>query len=82
MKDNNYLRLKIYILIVLISITSGASFNKSKPVFHIENQVFYENTFNYALFSFCLTIGFLITLIYDCYILLKEKKYRKSIKDL
>ena len=75
MKEYNYLRLKIYVLILLISFTIGTTFKKSSPVFQIENQIVYENVFNYAVFGICLTIGFTITLFYDCYILFKSKNY-------
>lgn len=78
MKNYNYLRIKIYVLIVLISFTIGATFKKSNPVFHIGNQIFHENVFNYALFGLCITIGFSITLIYDCYILFKTNKISKT----
>lgn len=73
MKENNYLRLKIYVLILLISFTIGAAFKKSSPVFQMGNQIVYEHVFNYAVFGLFLTIGFTITLVFDIYLLQKSK---------
>ena len=74
MKENNYLRLKIYFLIFIIAYVFGWVAKKTETVMVIENRDIRNQIFNYAAFGLVIAIGFAITLIYDIYVLLKNKK--------
>ncbi len=67
MKENNYLRPKIYFLIFIIAYVFGWIMKKTEIVIIIENREIRKQIFNYGVFGLILAIGFAITLIYDIY---------------
>ena len=74
MKENNYLRLKIYFLIFIVAYVFGWSQNHKEIVMVIGDRDVYKQSFNYGDFGFIIALGFSITLAYDIYILRKSKK--------
>jgi hypothetical protein len=86
MKKSNNLGLKIYVFIILFSITSGWFANHEDEIF-INDSVgririsMTTRNFNYFVFFLFLTIGFTITLIYDFYIYRKNNIEKLSKKN-
>ncbi|MFC4815988.1 MULTISPECIES: hypothetical protein [unclassified Flavobacterium] len=74
MKENNYIRVKIYFLIFIVAFTFGWIASKSEITMVVEGRDIYSYGFNYAMFGLLITLGFTITLVYDIYILGKNKK--------
>lgn len=73
MKENNYFRLKIYILIFIISFTIG--WLGYPETIAVENNIeIRRRIFDYGAFGIMLSIGFLLTLLYDVYVYHKKKK--------
>jgi hypothetical protein len=65
MKENNYIRIRIYLLIIFIAFTVGWIVTKPGEHYEINGRVEYEERFNYALFGFCCSVGLAITIIGD-----------------
>lgn len=74
MKENNYLRPKIYFLIFIAAYVFGWGQAHSEIVMVVGEREIYKSTFNYGDFGFIIALGFSITLAYDLYILRKNKK--------
>ena len=73
MKDNNYLRLKIYFFIFIIGYLFGWLAMDSEIIMIDGNRDVRKKVFNYAAFSLVVAIGYTVTLIYDIYILPRNK---------
>jgi hypothetical protein len=78
MKENNYLRVKVYVFIFFISYTLGSMISDSEIIMIDGNRDIYKYTFNHAIFGLYMTLGFGITLLYDIYVLYKNKKKNKK----
>lgn len=78
MKENNYFRLKIYFLIFIVAYVSGWSQLNQEIVMVVGNREYYKQTFNYGDFGFVVFLGFGITILYDIYVMYKNKKKNKK----
>lgn len=74
MKENNYLRLKIYFFIFIIACVFGWITKHTEIVMIVENRDIRKQTFNYAAFCLVVAIGFTMTLLYDIYTIRRNKK--------
>ena len=73
MKKYNSIQSKLYIFIILLGFLLGWNFPRATNV-NIEGTVTeFESSFNYALFSITLFVGFSLLLIYDAFIYFKER---------
>jgi hypothetical protein len=78
MKENNYLRIKIYVLIFIFSFALGANYPEYETIMVIGIRNIYKETFSLQIFSSYLLLFFGITLLYDIYVLYKNKKKNKK----
>ena len=65
MKNIDYLRIKVYVFIVLFAFTFGWAFPTKVNIRNIEGNTFYDTTFSYSGFGLICTIGFGLTLLND-----------------
>lgn len=71
MKENKYLRIKIYIFILLASFAFGwMAVSYQTNSYHTDR---YIHVFNYAAFSIGLATGFGITLLYDVFVFFRSR---------
>jgi hypothetical protein len=69
----NHIRMKIYILIILLGFMFGW-IDARKVNIHFDGAITrYDETFNYEIFSLVLMIGFGIVFLYDFYIYFRRR---------